>query len=197
MVQPPYLTTTRTIWPEWTQAWWSLCRFSLILSVFGHCPTVVQPPCLAITRTIWSKRTWAWWPPLSCYWPLLTWLSLPIWLSREPLYLSGLDSESPSWLACKILLKFPLRCICRMVSAYIYIVHFQFSVRLLIAYSVSLIIFRLFHIIVIAMLWSGNVFQVFWSLNWSHHLQLWVNKHHTSLDLPISVLVHIGFHEGL
>ncbi len=46
--------------------------------------------------------------PLSCFWPLLTWLSLPVWLSREPSELNGLNSDSPPWLAWKVPLEFPL-----------------------------------------------------------------------------------------
>ncbi len=40
------------------------------------------------------------------------------WLSWEPSDLSGLNPDSPPWLSCKFALEFPLRFICRTVTAY-------------------------------------------------------------------------------
>ncbi len=116
--------------------------------------------------------------------------SLPLWQSREPSDLSGVNSDSPPCLAWKNPLEFLLRFICRTVSAYKSMVHcsiFLFNYWLLFFLIHYFWLFRL-----LSLLFSdpGNVFHAFQSLNWSHYLQLRVNKHqYMTKYSPTSVLV--------
>jgi hypothetical protein len=107
----------------------SYCCFpTLPPSAFGHRQ---QGPVsrLAITRTIWSGLTRTWGPPLSllsfeCLWLPFTRSSLPVWLSRQPPDLSGLDSDIPPWL-CVIFL------LIVFIEWFPYIIHCSFIVYLL------------------------------------------------------------------
>ncbi len=129
---------------------WDLALFWVS---FGHAHAV-QLPFLANMRTILSEWTGAWWPPWSCFWPALTWLIIPAWLSWEPSDLSWLDPYSLPWLANKFPLEFPLRFIVGQ-SPHIYILYtVQFSLFLLVEYSVPFI--HSFPIIVISVFWSWN-----------------------------------------
>jgi hypothetical protein len=92
LVQPPCLTTMWTIWPEWT--WVSLATASQWSSLL---------PDHHENRLIWADHC-------SCG-------SASIWLSWEPSDLSGLNPDSPPWLARKSPFEFPLRVICMTVSA--------------------------------------------------------------------------------
>ncbi len=50
------LAITRTIWSEWTRAWWSPFELALFLSSFG-CLSWGPAFCLTVPRTIWSEWT--------------------------------------------------------------------------------------------------------------------------------------------
>jgi hypothetical protein len=70
-------------------------------------------------------------------------LSLLVWLLQEPSDLSGLDSDSPLWLACKISLKFPMTFNSVMVSAEILILWIVILIWLPTSYYVKFMIFQL------------------------------------------------------
>ncbi len=57
-----HLAIMRTIWSEWTRAWWSLEL------VWGSWSPITRTdlPCLIIFRTFWSEWTWSRWSPWLC-----------------------------------------------------------------------------------------------------------------------------------
>ncbi len=59
-----HLDITRTIWSQWTGAWWPP-RVSLVLTAFG-CLSRCPGSCLTIPRTIWFEWTQSGQPPLAC-----------------------------------------------------------------------------------------------------------------------------------